>query len=164
MTTPGEHSGFSSASPGARPASETVVEWTGAVTSSDLNPFGILFGGRLAALIDETAGRSAHAHAEGPVVTIVINDMLFLKPVREGSALTIRTSVNRVFGTSMEVGAAVWAVPPEGGEPGRVCRAYLTFVAVDKEGRKRPLPAVVPETDDEKRRHDAAGERRARRT
>jgi acyl-CoA hydrolase len=133
------------------------------VKASDLNPFGTLFGGRLAALIDETAGHSAYALAGGPVVTIAINEMLFLKPVFEGATLTIRTVVNRVFDTSMEVGAAAWAVPPGGVTPERVCRAYLTFVAVDEHGLKRTLTPVVPESADETRRFEAAGERRQRR-
>lgn len=143
--------------------SQTAYEWSGVVTASDLNPFGTLFGGRLAALIDETAGHSAYALAGGPIVTIAINEMLFLKPVFEGATLTIRTVVNRVFDTSMEVGAAVWVLPPGGVTPEQVCRAYLTFVAVDEQGRKRTLTPVVPESAEETRRFEAAGKRREKR-
>jgi len=144
--------------------SQTAHEWSGSVRAPDLNPFGILFGGRLAALVDENAGRSAYALAGGPIVTVAINEMVFLKPVYEGSTLTIRTAVNRVFDTSMEVGAAVWAVPPGGVTPEQVCRAYLTFVAVDERGGKRAVMPVAPESADEKRRYEEAGQRRDNRT
>lgn len=140
--------------------SQTVQEWSGPVTASDLNPFGILFGGRMAALVDQTAGHSAYAVANGPIVTIAINEMQFLKPVFEGAVLTIRTAVNRVFETSMEVGASVWVVAPGGGAPEHVCRASLTFVAVDERGEKLPLRSVIPETEDEKQRYKEAGLRR----
>jgi acyl-CoA hydrolase len=146
-----------------RPVDATAAEWSGVVTASDLNPFGTLFGGRLAALVDDTAGHSAYRLAGGPVVTIAINEMLFLKPVFEGARLVVRTVVNRVFETSMEVGAAVWAQAPGAAEPEQGCRAYLTFVAVDAQGRKRVLPPVAPVTETEQRRYGAAAARRARR-
>jgi acyl-CoA hydrolase len=63
----------------------------------------------------------------------------------------------------MEVGVSVWSLPPDAPEPEYVCNAYLTFVALDAEGRTRELPAVVPETEEEKPRHEEAGIRRENR-
>ena len=81
-------------------------------------------------------------------------------PVRVGDLCVLRSSVNRVFRTSMEVGVKVWVENYRAEEKRHVSSAYLTFVAVDAAGNRVPVPAVIPETADEKRRYEDAARRR----
>jgi acyl-CoA hydrolase len=102
-----------------------------------------------------TAIRAQH------VVTASIDHLDFLVPVRVGDFVILRSSVNRVFHTSMEVGVKVWVENYRAEESRHVSSAYLTFVAVDVAGNKRlPVPPVIPETEEEKRRYDGALRRR----
>jgi len=84
----------------------------------------------------------------------------FLAPVKVGDLLILRSSVNRAFRTSMEVGVKCWVESYRTGERRHVSSAYLTFVAIDSQGGRVPVPCVVPETADEKRRFEDAGRRR----
>jgi acyl-CoA hydrolase len=86
--------------------------------------------------------------------------MDFLVPVHVGDLVILRASVNRVFHTSMEVGVKVWVENYVSDDSQHVSSAYLTFVAIDKEGRRIPVPPVIPETDEQKRRYEDAGQRR----
>jgi acyl-CoA hydrolase len=86
--------------------------------------------------------------------------MDFLVPVRVGDFIVLRSSVNRVFHTSMEVGVKVWVEYYRSEESRHVSSAYLTFVAVDVAGNRLPVPPVIPETEEEKRRYDGAARRR----
>ena len=138
----------------------TRTESSELILQSDLNHLGHLFGGRLASIIDKTAAISAIKHARSAVVTVSIDSLIFRRPVRLGSILTVKASVNRVFNKSMEVGVSVWSLPPDGPEYEYVCNAYLTFVALDAEGKTREVPPVLPETQEEKRRYEQAGLRR----
>jgi acyl-CoA hydrolase len=86
--------------------------------------------------------------------------MDFLVPVHVGDLVILRASVNRVFHTSMEVGVKAWVENYIGEHSEHVSSAYLTFVAVDKEGHHLSVPPVIPETDEQKRRYEDAGRRR----
>ncbi|MEO7650146.1 MAG: acyl-CoA thioesterase, partial [Bryobacteraceae bacterium] len=99
-------------------------------------------------------------HARMPVVTASIDYMNFLHPVRIGQLIMLRSSVNRVFRTSMEVGVKVWVENLMTGSLLHTSSAYLTFVAIDKDGNRVPIPAVIAESDDEKRRYEEATQRR----
>lgn len=143
-----------------QPVYPTRTESSEIILQSDLNYLGHLFGGRLASLIDRTAAISAIKHARSAVVTVSIDNLIFRRPVRLGSILTIKACVNRVFNKSMEVGVSVASLPPDAAESEYVCNAYLTFVALDADGRTRELPPVAPDTVEEKRRFDEAGIRR----
>lgn len=133
------------------------------ILPGDLNSMGYLFGGRLVSLIDKVGAISAIKHTHGVVVTVSIDNLIFKKPVTDGSIITLRASVNRVFTHSMEVGVVVTTLPPGAAESHHVCTAYLTFVALDAEGKPKEIPAVVPETADEKRRFEHALIRRKHR-
>ena len=146
--------------PQPQPVYLSRTESSEIILQSDLNHLGHLFGGRLASIIDKTAAISAIKHARSAVVTVSIDSLIFRRPVRLGSILTVKASVNRVFNKSMEVGVSVWSLPPDSPEQEYVCNAYLTFVALDAEGRTRELAPVVPETEEEKRRFEQAGLRR----
>ena len=128
---------------------------------NDTNMLGNMLGGRVMHLVDLCGAIAAMRHARGPVVTASIDQMTFLHPVKVGELLLLRSQVNRVFRTSMEVGVKVWIENLQTGEVKHTSSAYLTFVAVSSEGERVPLPSIVPETEEERRRYDEAAERRA---
>ena len=130
---------------------------------NDANLLGALLGGRLMHWIDLAGALAAHRHSRTYVVTASIEHLDFLVPVRVGDVMILRSSVNRVFRTSMEVGVKLWVENYFAETRQHVSSAYLTFVAVDASGRHLPVPAVIPETDDERRRYDDAGRRRENR-
>jgi len=99
-------------------------------------------------------------HTRQPVVTASVDSFQFLHPVHIGELIMLHSSVNRVFRTSMEVGVYVEAENLLTGKRVHTTSAYLTFVALDHEGRPSRIDPVVPESDDEKRRYRQAGERR----
>ena len=134
----------------------TQTESSEIILPGDLNALGYLFGGRLVSLIDKVGAISAIKQAKGTVVTVSIDNLIFKKPVTNGSVLTIRASVNRVFSHSMEVGVVATTLPPGEEQEQHVCTAYLTYVAIDKSGKPREILPVVPETAVEKRRFDQA--------
>ena len=143
-----------------RPVRDSQSEMTEIVLPNDANPLGALLGGRLMHWIDLAGALAAHRHARSYVVTASIDHMDFLVPVHIGDLVILRSSVNRVFQTSMEVGVKVWVENYLHDDCQHVSSAYLTFVAVDGAGRHVPVPAVVPETDEQQRRYDDAGRRR----
>jgi len=143
-----------------RPVSESISEMTEIVLPNDANPLNALLGGRLMHWIDLAGAMAAHRHSRTYVVTASIDHMDFLVPVRVGDFVILRSSVNRVYHTSMEVGVKVWVENYLSEERRHVSSAYLTFVAVDAAGDHLAVPPVVPETEDEKRRYEDAGRRR----
>ncbi len=104
------------------------------VLPNDANPLNALLGGRLMHWIDLAGAMAAHRHSRNYVVTASIDHMDFLVPVRVGDLVILRSSVNRVFHTSMEVGVKVWVENYLPDESRHVSSAYLTFVAVDGSG------------------------------
>jgi acyl-CoA hydrolase len=143
--------------------SASRVETVQIVLPGLTNTHGTIFGGILMQWIDITAGVSAARHAGGPVVTASIDRLHFLLPVNLGEIVTLQAQVNFTGSSSMEVGVRVIAESPPGGERRQATRAYVTFVAVDEAGRPRPVPPLVPETAEEKRRFRDATFRRAAR-
>ena len=125
------------------------------------NTHGTIFGGMLMQWIDIAAGISAARHSGGPVVTASMDRVHFLHPVHLGEVVIVQAQVNFVGRTSMEVGVRVFAENPS--TPGRrqTTRAYLTFVAVDGQGRPREVPPLTLETALDRRRFAAARTRRA---
>ena len=110
--------------------------------------------------IDLAGAMAAHRHSHQYAVTASIDHMDFWTPVHVGELVILRSSVNRVFTTSMEVGVKAWVENYISDELRHVSSAYLTFVAIDAEGRHVKVPPVIPETGDEKRRYEDAGRRR----
>jgi acyl-CoA hydrolase len=130
------------------------------VLPNDANPLGALLGGRLMHWIDMAGALAAHRHSRQYVVTASIDHLDFWTPVHVGDLVILRSSVNRVFTTSMEVGVTVWVENYLQDEQRHVSSAYLTFVAVDAGGRHLKVAPVIPETDEQKRRYEDAGRRR----
>jgi acyl-CoA hydrolase len=140
---------------------ESVSEYSEFALPTDANTFGNVLGGRVMHLVDLAAAIAAVRHARCPVVTASVDQMSFLHPVHIGHLIMLRSSVNRVFRTSMEVGVRVEAEDLLTGRRQHTSSAYLTFVAIDAGGRRVAVPPVIPETDDENRRYAEAAERRA---
>jgi uncharacterized protein (TIGR00369 family) len=130
---------------------------------TDANVAGNVHGGVIMRLVDTAAALAAIQHAGGLALTVTIDEMTFLEPVHIGEVLTLRASVNAVGTTSMECGVRVEAHDPLSDLVRHVSTAYLVFVAVDADGRPRPVPPLLVETDDERRRQREAGLRRERR-
>ncbi len=146
-----------------RPVKDSQSEMVEIVLPNDANPLGNLLGGRLMHLIDMAGALAAHRHSRSYVVTASMDHLDFLAPVHVGDLLILRSSVNRAFRTSVEVGVKCWVENYIAGTKRAVSSAYLTFVAVDKEGGHLPVPPVVPETEEQKRRYEDAGRRREHR-
>jgi acyl-CoA hydrolase len=143
-----------------RPVSESKSEMTELVLPNDANPLGSLLGGRLMHWIDLAGAMAAHRHSRNYVVTASMDHVDFLTPVRVGDLVLLQSSVNRAFHSSMEVGVKVLVENYIKGTHSHVASALLTFVAVDRSGRHLPVPPVIPETDEERRRFEDAGRRR----
>ena len=146
--------------PAARPVCDSQSEMAEIVLPNDTNPLGALLGGRLMHWIDLAGAMAAHRHSRNYVVTASVDHIDFLVPVRVGDLVILRSSVNRVFNTSMEVGVKVFVENYISDTAQHVGSAYLTFVAIDREGKHLKVPAVIPETDEQRRRYDDAGRRR----
>ena len=143
-----------------RPVRDSQSEMTEIVLPNDANPLGALLGGRLMHWIDLAGALAAHRHSRNHVVTASVDHIDFLVPVRVGDLVILRSSVNRVFHTSMEVGVKVYVENYIADTAKHVGSAHLTFVAIDREGRRVPVAPVIPETEEQKRRYDDAGRRR----
>jgi acyl-CoA hydrolase len=144
-----------------RPVRDSQSEMAEIILPNDANPLNALLGGRLMHWIDLAGAMAAHRHSRNYVVTASVDHMDFLVPVHVGDLVILRSSVNRVFHSSMEVGVKVWVENYLHDECKHVSSAYLTFVAVDAAGRHLQVPAIIPETDEQRRRYEDAGARRA---
>jgi acyl-CoA hydrolase len=143
-----------------RPVRDSQSEMAEIVLPNDANPLGALLGGRLMHWIDMAGAMAAHRHSRHYVVTASIDHLDFWTPAHVGDLVILRSSVNRVFHTSMEVGVKVWVENYIHDSCQHVSSAYLTFVAIDAGGRHLPVPGVIPESDEQKRRYEDAGRRR----
>jgi acyl-CoA hydrolase len=143
-----------------RPVRDSQSEMTEIVLPNDANPLAALLGGRLMHWIDLAGAMAAHRHSRSHVVTASVDHIDFLVPVRVGDLVVLRSSVNRVFQTSMEAGVKVFVENYIADTAQHVASAYLTFVAIDAKGNHLKVPAVIPETEDQQRRYDDAGRRR----
>ncbi|HSU59352.1 MAG TPA: acyl-CoA thioesterase [Bryobacteraceae bacterium] len=145
----------------SRTVRETQSEYSEICLPNDANLLGNMLGGHVMHLVDLCGAIAAIRHARCPVVTASVDQMSFLHPVAVGELVKLKSQVNRVFRTSMEVGVKVWVENLVSREMRHTSSAYLTFVALDRAGNRVVLPPVVPETEEEKRRFAEAAERRA---
>jgi acyl-CoA hydrolase len=139
---------------------ESISEYSELALPNDASGLGNVLGGKVMHLVDLAGAMAAMRHARRPVVTLSVDQLLFLHPVRVGELIVLRSSVNRVFRTSMEVGVRVTTEKLMTGERRHTCSAYLTFVALDENQKPTPITPVIPETEEEQRRYRQAGERR----
>ncbi|HVA65061.1 MAG TPA: acyl-CoA thioesterase [Terriglobales bacterium] len=144
-----------------KPVRASQSEMTELVLPNDANIVGAILGGRVMHLVDLCAAIAACRHAGAIAVTAAVDHMDFRYPIHVGELVVLKASVNRAFHTSMEVGVKVFAESMLDGTRRHTSSAYLTFVALDDHGQCLPVPPVLPETDDERRRYEQAATRRA---
>lgn len=130
------------------------------VLPNDTNTLGNLMGGRLMHWMDIAAAISAMKHCNCPVVTASVDNVSFENPIKLGNLLTIESRVTRAFKTSMEVYLRVYGEDLHAQYRYMTNEAYLTFVALDPNGRPRTVPELIPASDEEKRMYDGALRRR----
>ena len=143
-----------------KPVRDSISEYSELALPTDANGLGNVLGGKVMHLVDLAAAMAGMRHARRPVVTASIDHMSFLHPIHIGQLIVLHSEVNRVFRTSMEIGVKVMVEDLMTGLKKHTCSAYLTFVALDAQGKPAPIPPVVPETEEEQRRYREAGERR----
>jgi acyl-CoA hydrolase len=143
-----------------KPVRDSISEYSELALPNDANGYGNLLGGRVMHLADLAGAMAAMRHARKPVGTASVDSLHFLHPVHISELVILRSSVNRVFRSSMEVGVKVETENLMTGQRLHTCSAYLTFVALGEDRRAIAVPPVIPETEDEKRRYREAGERR----
>jgi acyl-CoA hydrolase len=146
--------------PEAKLVRESQAEMVEVVLPNDANPLGSILGGKVMHLIDIAAAIAAYRHSRSYVVTASMDHVDFLHPVRIGELIVLKSSVNRAFHTSMEVGVKVFAENVLTGERRHTSSAFVTFVAIDDQGKPKPIPPVIPETEEDKRRYEQAEVRR----
>lgn len=144
-----------------KPVRDSQIQLTQAMGIQDSNLAGAVHGGVIMKLVDTAGGYAAVKHSGGAVVTAAIDEMSFIEPVNLGDLVTVKASVNDVGKTSMEVGVRVETENLLTGEKAHTSTAYMVFVALDPQSRKpRPVPPLIAETPEEKRRMREAKLRR----
>jgi len=144
----------------AKLVSESYTVNTEVVLPNDTNHVGNLFGGKLLQWMDITAAICAQRHCKRVVVTAGINNVSFNNPIKQNSVVTIEARVSRAFTSSMEVFLDVFVEDPVTGEKTKCNEAIFTFVAIDQNGAPLPVPQVIPETEQDKKRYEGALRRR----
>lgn len=142
---------------------ESEAEMIQLVMPQNTNTIGTLFGGQVMSWIDICALIVAQRHCRHPVVTASIDSVHFMKPIKLGHNVILKSRLNAVFRSSMEVGTVVFAEDTLTGERFKAVRAYCTFVATSKEGQPLNVPGLLLDSEEDKRRHREAEERRTRR-
>ena len=146
-----------------RTVASTQSEMTEIILPNDAKRLENLLGGKLCNSSDLTDEMTTYRHSRTHVVTAAMDHIDFIQPVHVGDLLILKSSVNRAFNTSVEVGVKVWVEHPQTGVLLHVASAYLVFVAVDREGRRQKVPQLLPETPNEVRRFADAQRRREHR-
>lgn len=141
-------------------AKESYTITTEQVLPDDTNPLGTLFGGRLMQWMDITAGIAAHRHCGRVCVTASVNNVSFDYPVQLADIVTLEAKVTRAFNSSVEVHVDIWVEGRTGGTKKKCNDATLIFVALDENRKPIPVPPVIPETEEEKKRYEGALRRR----
>lgn len=136
--------------------SDSLTVLTDLVLPSETNPLNNLFGGELLARMDRAASIAARRHSRRITVTASVNHVAFNRAIPLGSVVTVEAKVSRSFKSSMEIYIDVWIEDRESGIKTKANEAIYTFVAVDETGRPVEVPQIVPQTDEEKSRFDAA--------
>jgi acyl-CoA hydrolase len=147
----------------ARRPSDSSVILSQAMAITDANLAGNVHGGVIMKLVDTAAGLAAVKHCRSRVVTVAMDEMVFIEPVYRSDVVSLRAQVNDVGRTSMEVGVRVEAENTLSGQRRHVSTAYLAFVALDAQGKPKGVPPLEPETAEERRRMEEAKIRREHR-
>jgi acyl-CoA hydrolase len=143
--------------------SASRTSMTQRVFPNDVNNTGTLYGGRLLDWIDSLGGIVATRHSRSSIVTASIDSLSFLNPIRQRDIVMLEAWVNFVGRTSMEIEVRVTSENPITAEIRKTCRAFLTYVATDENGKPKQIPQLILSTDEERDRYEKAKERRAER-
>ncbi len=139
---------------------ESLTVMTELVLPNDTNLFENLMGGRLMYWMDIAAALSAQKHCNAPVVTASVDNISFENPIKLGNVVHIEAKVTRAFTSSMEIHLKVWGEDAIQQFKYKSNEAYYTFVALDPNRKPRPVPQLIPETEEEKRLYEGALRRR----
>jgi acyl-CoA hydrolase len=148
--------------PPKRP-SESATEMVQVVLPNDANPLGFILGGTVMHLIDIAGAIACHRHTRSLLVTAAVDGLQFLHPIKVGDLIILKARVTAVWSTSLEVEVEVFSEETLTGVRRMTSRAFLTFVATDREGRRMPIPGLILETPEEQQRAAEADVRRAAR-
>jgi acyl-CoA hydrolase len=144
-------------------ASESATEMVQVVLPNDANPLGFILGGTVMHLIDIAGAIACHRHTRSLLVTAAVDDLQFLHSIKVGDLIILKSRVTCVFTTSLEVHVDVYSEETLTGRRQLTSRAFLTFVAIDRDGRRVKVPPLLVETDEERRVCEEAQARRAAR-
>jgi acyl-CoA hydrolase len=143
--------------------SESATEMVQVVLPNDANPLGFILGGTVMHLIDIAGAIASHRHTRSLLVTAAVDGLQFLHPIKVGDLIILKSRVTATWTTSLEVEVEVFSEETLTGVRRMTSRAYLTFVAIDRDGKRLAVPPLLLETDEDRRRAAAADERRAER-
>jgi acyl-CoA hydrolase len=143
-----------------KPASRSALALSQQMDLESANLLGNVHGGEIMKLVDTAGGLAAIKHCGGPVVTVAMDEMTFMEPVYVGEVVTVKAMVNDTGRTSLEVGVRVEAENVGTGRRVHTSSAYLVYVALDRDGRPRPVPPVLPEDEEQRQRQREAKLRR----
>lgn len=144
-----------------KPPSDSATEMVEVVLPNDANPMGFMLGGAVMHLIDIAAAITALRHARALVVTAAVDGLEFLNPIKVGDFIVLKARVTATFRTSLEVEVQVFSEEALTGRRQMTSRAYLTFVTLERDGKRADIPPLVVATDEERRHQRAAEVRRA---
>jgi acyl-CoA hydrolase len=142
---------------------DSATEMVQVVLPNDANPLGYILGGTVMHLIDIAGAIACHRHTRSLLVTAAVDGLQFLHPIKVGDLIILKARVTAAWSTSLEVEVEVFSEETLTGVRRMTSRAYLTFVAIDRDGQRLPIPGLVLETADEKQRAAEADVRRAER-
>lgn len=145
------------------PPAASYTEMVQVVLPNDANPLGFILGGTVMHLIDIAGAIACHRHTRSLLVTAAVDGLVFLHPIKVGDLIILRATVTATFQTSLEVEVEVFSEETLTGHRRLTSRAYLTFVAIDRQGGRVPVPPLRLDTDAERRTAKDAGARRAAR-
>ena len=161
-TRPGSGADSVTAGPGKR-ASDSATEMVQVVLPNDANPLGFILGGSVMHLIDIAGAIACHRHTRTLLVTAAVDGLQFLHPIKVGDLIILKARVTAAWSTSLEVEVEVFSEETLTGVHRMTSRAFLTFVSIDREGRRVPIPPLILETGEEKAKAAEAEKRRAER-
>lgn len=144
-------------------ADESATEMVQVVLPNDANPLGFILGGTVMHLIDIAGAIACHRHTRTLLVTAAVDGLQFLHPIKVGDLIILKSRVTAAWSTSLEVEVEVFSEEITTGLRRMTSRAYLTFVSIDTEGRRVPIPPLILETEAERQKAAAADQRRAER-
>ena len=144
-------------------ADESATEMVQVVLPNDANPLGFILGGTVMHLIDIAGAIACHRHTRTLLVTAAVDGLQFLHPIKVGDLIILNSRVTAAWSTSLEVEVEVFSEEITTGVRRMTSRAYLTFVSIDTEGRRLPIPPLVLETEEQRQKAAAADQRRAER-